>query len=168
MPILYAMAAMSENRVIGVEGKLPWHIPADFRWFKHKTMGTTLIMGRKTFESIGKALPGRKTVMITRRAISMPYDVPDYCDLASLDTELARLPAPYWVSGGAEIYRQLLPRCDVLYLTRVKRTVEGDTFFPEFESDFTLGQVIHDEVEFRVERWQRKGSPALADEPWPL
>ncbi len=162
-----AIAAMSENRVIGNQGKIPWHIPEDFRWFKHKTMGGTLIMGRKTFESIGKPLPGRKTLVITHN--QAPFDVPDCCNLASLDDALARLPAPYWVCGGAEIYRQLLSRISVLYLTRVKRTVEGDTYFPEYDSNFSLEQTIHDSADFRVERWNRKNTGhELGDELWPF
>src|SRR5882762_8039845 len=67
MPIFNAIAAMSENRIIGNQGKIPWHIPDDFRWFKHKTMGGTLIMGRKTFQSIGKPLPGRETIVLSHR-----------------------------------------------------------------------------------------------------
>ncbi len=65
MPTIHAIAAVSENRVIGNQGKIPWHLPDDFRWFKHKTMGATLVMGRKTYESIGKPLPGRKTVVLS-------------------------------------------------------------------------------------------------------
>jgi len=72
MPLFHAIAAMSENRVIGDKGKIPWHIADDFRWFKHKTMGGTLIMGRKTFESIGKPLPGRKTIVLTRQPLNIP------------------------------------------------------------------------------------------------
>src|SRR5271154_3909195 len=88
MPIFHAIAAMSENRVIGNQGKIPWHIPEDFRWFKHKTMGGTLIMGRKTFESIGKPLPGRKTVVLTRQPMEVP-GVKVYHDATTLIRELA-------------------------------------------------------------------------------
>src|ERR1700761_2861456 len=123
----YAIAAMSENRVIGDHSKIPWHLPEDFRWFKHKTMGGTLVMGRKTFESIGKPLPGRKTVVLTRGSLVVP-GVETYSDgkkildqLRSMeDAELglhARfippptpLP-PVWICGGAEIYQQFLPEC---------------------------------------------------------
>src|ERR1700743_691878 len=104
----YAIAAMSENRVIGDHGKIPWHLPADFRWFKHKTMGGTLLMGRKTFDSIGKPLPGRETVVISRGAAVPGVTT---CDLNSLEETLRRLPKPWWICGGAEIYRELLRQC---------------------------------------------------------
>jgi dihydrofolate reductase len=167
MPIFHAIAAMSENRVIGYQGKIPWHISEDFRWFKHKTMGGTLIMGRKTFESIGKPLPGRETVVLTSGSVSPGVKI---ChDLSSLDETLAQ---PYWICGGAEIYRQLLVKCDLLYLTRVKLTVPGDAFFPSFfEDDFELNQTIHENGQFRVERWINKKSQDPAKypaEPWPF
>ena len=167
MPTFHAIAAMSDNRVIGNQGKIPWHIPEDFRWFKHKTMGGTLIMGRKTFESIGKPLPGRKTLVITHNVA--PYDVPDCCNLASLDEALSKLPEPYWVCGGAQIYAALLPKCATLHLTQVKRQLEGDAFMPEFKGDFELEQIIHDNPAFRVERWSRNGwTHDAASETWPF
>src|SRR5277367_2048684 len=109
MPVFHAIAAMSENRVIGNQGKIPWHLPEDFRWFKHKTMGGTLVMGRKTFESIGKPLPRRKTIVLSRDAKFSAVDT--YLDITSLEQALPALPAPYWICGGAEIYRQLLEKC---------------------------------------------------------
>jgi dihydrofolate reductase len=163
MPIFQAIAALSENRVIGNQGKIPWRLPEDFRWFKHRTMGGTLIMGRKTFESIGKSLPGRETLVITRNRA--PYDVPNCCDLDSLDEALPRLPQPYWVCGGTQIYAQLLSQCTHLYLTRVKMTVEGDAYFPPFEHAFALDQTIHENDKFRVERWANKSTPLTSATP---
>jgi dihydrofolate reductase len=169
MPTFYAIAAMSENRVIGNQGKIPWQLPEDFSWFKHKTMGGTLIMGRKTFASIGKPLPGRETVVLPRSAKVAGVTV---CpDVASLDATLRPLPKPYWICGGVEIYRQLLRNCDLLYLTQVKRVVSGDAFFPPFEDKFELDQVIHENEQFRVERWKRLFHHELAvlePEAWPL
>ncbi len=168
MPLFHAIAAMSENRVIGNQGKIPWHIPEDFRWFKHKTMGGTLIMGRKTFESIGKPLPGRKTIVLTRQPMNIPG-----VEIVSDADQMIKRESPKqtvgWVCGGAEIYRQLLPECLALYLTRVKREVTGDVFLPTFENEFDLEQVIHENAEFRIERWCRKGWPHdIANEPWPF
>ena len=189
MPIFHAIAAMSENRVIGNQGKIPWHLPEDFRWFKHKTMGGTLIMGRKTFESIGKPLPGRKTIVLTRQSLIIPGT--DTCSDATvlkkrLIDEVAsqpsagthtRFPEGFeppprtvpWVCGGAEIYHLFLPECITVHLTRIKREVEGDTFFPQFENDFDLEQVIHENDTFRVERWFRKGWTHYSfNESWPF
>jgi dihydrofolate reductase len=165
MPVFHAIAAMSENRVIGDRGKIPWRLKDDFRWFKHKTMGGTLVMGRKTFESIGKPLPGRRTIVLTRGHIENP-DV-ETCSAAASLPEISGLG---WICGGAEIYLQLLPKCECLYLTRVKREVAGDTFFPAFEDHFRRDQVIHETPEFRVERWINS---ALVTNPteiesWPL
>ena len=169
MPTFHAIAAMSENRVIGNQGKIPWQLPEDFQWFKHKTMGGTLIMGRKTFKSIGKPLPGRETVVLSRS--TTPTGVTTCPDIVSLEKTLPTLPEPYWICGGVEIYRQLLRNCDLLYLTRVKRIVPGDAFFPPFEDKFELDQTIHENTQFRVERWRRLFFPKWAPiepEPWPF
>jgi len=168
MPIFHAIAAMSENRVIGNQGKIPWHIPEDFRWFKHKTMGGTLIMGRKTFESIGKPLPGRKTVILSRSHTLLP-GTERYPDMETLNAAEASAPQ-LWVCGGSEIYAQFLPHCSLLYLTRVKRDVVGDTFFPPFEDVFALHQVIHKTPEFQVECWfnTRQSHPRSEKESWPF
>lgn len=177
MSAFNAIAAMSENRVIGDHGKIPWHLPEDFRWFKHKTMGGTLVMGRKTFESIGKPLPGRKTVVLTHRSQVIP-NVDESCSLRFFLTDYvkAHTGENFWVCGGGEIYRQLLDHCRYLYLTIVKRQVEGDTFFPpawHVEKTHLLDQVIHENEEFRVERWKNKIYPfppdwMLPPETWPF
>jgi dihydrofolate reductase len=171
MPIFHAIAAMSENRVIGNQGKIPWHLPEDFRWFKHKTMGGTLIMGRKTFESIGKPLPGRKTVILSRTPQNIS-GVKSYDCIETLLSGEADTPN-IWICGGTQIYEQFLPHCSVLYLTRVKRRMEGDALFPPFEQAYTLNQVIHETPEFRIERWFNTKRADLsfhhlADEPWPF
>jgi len=162
---------MAENRVIGKDNHLPWRLPLDYRWFKHKTMGGTLIMGRKTYESIGQPLPGRSTVVVTRGAA--PSGTVHCPDLADLERVVADLPGPHWIAGGVQIYTAMLPRCALLYLTRVKRHVDGDASFPEFEDQFEFNQLIHENDQFRVERWVnlRKDVSAqtqLAPESWPF
>jgi dihydrofolate reductase len=166
MPPLHAIAAMSENRAIAYEGKMPWHLPLEYRWFKHKTMGGAMIMGRKTCEAIGRTLPGRVTYVLSRQAGEC-LGAACYADIGSL---CAQLPPdkPAWVVGGAEIYRQLLPRCTFLYLSRIKKTTPGDVFFPPFEKQFALDQLIHENENFRVERWLRHGATGAAPEAWPF
>jgi dihydrofolate reductase len=169
MPTFHAIAAMSENRVIGSQGKIPWHFPEDFRWFKHKTMGGTLIMGRKTFESIGKVLPGRQTVILSRKP--GPPGIITCPDIPTLEEKLRSLPRTWWVCGGAEVYRQMLRNCSVLYLTRVHGVISGDAFFPPFEDKFELEQTIHKNERFHVERWRRlyhSDPPLLEPEEWPF
>jgi dihydrofolate reductase len=166
MPPLHAIVAMSENRAIAFEGKMPWHLPLEYRWFKHKTMGGAMIMGRKTCEAIGRTLPGRVTYVLSRHAGEC-LGATCYADIDQLH---AQLPdgQPAWVVGGAEIYRQLLPHCDFLYLSRIRKTTPGDVFFPPFEDQFNLDQVIHENADFRVERWLRHGATGAAPEPWPF
>ena len=153
-----AIAAMTRNRVIGRAGTLPWHLPEDFRWFKRATTGGALLMGRKTFESIGRPLPGRLSLVVTRGALPAGAVGPDVVavpDLAAFRAE-DYTPREVWVAGGAEIYRQTLGQCDELYLSLVDREVEGDTFFPSFEEDFELAEVVLQQPEFEVRRYVRK------------
>ena len=153
MPYFSAIAAMSENRVIGDGNRIPWHLPEDFKWFKRMTMGNIVVMGRKTFESIGRPLPGRATIVLSRSGFSHP----GVQTIASLD----QLPAlagdrQAFVCGGADIYRQALPLCSDLYLTHVKRTVEGDAFFPPFEDLFEPVETLQDNADFRIVRYRRR------------
>lgn len=152
MPEFKAIAAMSENRVIGNQGDIPWHLPEDFKWFKKTTMGQILVMGRKTYQSIGRPLPGRQTYVLSRQSQPIPgvQLLADLAELEQLQTELT-----VWIAGGGEIYRQLLPRCSELYLTRVHRQVEGDAHFPPFEDQFQLSEVLFQHPDFSIERWTR-------------
>ena len=148
-----AIAAMSENRVIGSDGDMPWNLPEDFKWFKEKTMGGILIMGRKTYESIGEPLPGRETYVLSRRSLDIP-GVKHFTDIETLLQEL-ETEKTVWIAGGAEIYRQTLPLCDEILLTRIHRQCEGDTFFPAFEDRFEFKEVIRENPDFTIERWEK-------------
>ncbi|RME95618.1 MAG: dihydrofolate reductase [Verrucomicrobia bacterium] len=159
-----AVAAVSLNRVIGRHNQIPWYLPEDFRWFKQLTNGGTLVMGRRTFESIGRVLPGRQTVVLSRAGFSHPSAMV----ARSLD-EVAQmsLPEPVFICGGAEIYRIALPRCAELYLTRVKRIIrDGDAFFPPFEDDFELVETLRDEEQFAILHYRNRrlgtGAPPTA------
>lgn len=156
-PNFTAIAAMSLNRVIGNGNKIPWHLPEDFKWFKAVTMGQVLVMGRKTFESIGKPLPGRETIVLTRGAWTHP-GVKTASGLEALPLA-ADDPRTVFIAGGAEIYRQALPLCAELLLTRVKREVEGDAFFPAFEEQFELVEKIRETPEFDILRYRRQPAP---------
>ncbi len=138
---------MSLNRVIGQGGKLPWHLPEDFKWFKKMTTGQVIVMGRKTFESIGKALPNRTTIVLTRTGWSSP-GIQTISGLGQID--LARETREVFLCGGAQLYALGLPLCSDLYLTLVKREVHGDVFFPPFERCFDLADEIMDTPEFKI------------------
>jgi dihydrofolate reductase len=150
-----AIAAMSLNRVIGAGNKIPWHLPEDFKWFKQLTTGNIIVMGRKTFESIGRPLPNRETVILSRSQFSFP-GVRTISDFSELD--LSNDSREVFICGGAQIYQQTLPLCSDLYLTLVKREVEGDTFFPPFEDQFTLAEEIRDTPEFKILHYVKAGS----------
>jgi dihydrofolate reductase len=127
------IVAVSENGVIGRGGELPWRLSSDLRRFKTTTMGHTVIMGRRTWESIGRPLPGRQMVVVSRQP-DYRVDSPDVEVAASLEDALQRAAAngdgEAFVIGGAELYRSALPIADRLYVTLVKAPVEGDTYFP--------------------------------------
>jgi dihydrofolate reductase len=173
-----AIAAMSLNRVIGAGNKIPWHLPEDFRWFKKMTTGHVIVMGRMTFESIGKPLPNRTTIVLTR-STTVPYSevltprtqagttgpqTPATELLTVRDLgELVRLAPDFtgrdiFICGGAQIYEQALPLCSDLYLTLVKRTVQGDAFFPPFEDKFDLAEELLNCAEFCISHYRKNSS----------
>jgi dihydrofolate reductase len=132
---LILVVAMSRNRVIGRAGGLPWHEPEDLKHFRRVTMGHALVMGRRTWESIGRPLPGRRMIVVSRRAdLALPPEVELARDLEEA-LRLARTtdPAPC-VIGGGEIYAQALPLATRLELTVIEREVDGDTHFPELDA----------------------------------
>jgi dihydrofolate reductase len=146
---------MSENRVIGADGRIPWRLPEDFKWFKQSTMGGIVVMGRKTFESIGSPLPGRETIVLSRASFEC-RGVKTVPDLPALDAIVQTDNRPVWVCGGSEIYRLLLPRCHELILTRVHRQVKGDAHFPPFEDEFAFDSELLRTPDFHVDRFLRR------------
>ena len=127
------VAAVARNRVIGRDGVMPWHLPEDLRRFKALTMGHTLVMGRRTYDSIGRPLPGRRTVVITRQA---DWAVEGVTTAGSLEAALALVVGDAYVVGGGEIYALALPLADRLELTEVDSAPVGDTYFPEVGPDW--------------------------------
>jgi dihydrofolate reductase len=152
---LRAIAAMSLNRVIGKDGQIPWHIPEDFKWFKKTTSGQAILMGRKTFESLGHPLPNRRNLVVTRSA-DLAEGIEIIPDLAAFRPE--SYPCDVWVIGGGEIYRQILDRCDDLYLSIIPQVIEGDTFFPPFEDKFDLAATVLKHPDFEVRHYLRKAA----------
>lgn len=129
--MLSLIAAMATDRVIGMDNQMLWHLPADFAWFKQQTLGKPIVMGRKTYESIGRPLPGRKNIVISRQA--QPADE-QVTWVRSIEEALAATGdvEEIMVIGGGNLYSQLLPYADRLYLTHVDAELEGDTQFPEY------------------------------------
>ena len=132
--ILTLVLAMSANRVIGRDGDLPWRLPEDLKHFKRVTMGKPVVMGRKTWDSLGKPLPGRQNIVITRQKDF----VADGCDVVACPGDALRVAAgadEVMVIGGGEIYRAFLRVADRVYLTRVHADVDGDARFPELPAN---------------------------------
>jgi len=161
-PTLTLIAALSHNRVIGRDNRLPWRLPADLRFFKQTTMGKPLLMGRRTWESIGRPLPGRRMIVLSHDPIACL--APGCVIVRSLDEALnAAGAAPeIMVIGGASLYAQTLPLAKRLYLTIIEAEIPGDTWFPEWDQqDWRL---VWEEMHpadtdhawpYRFQRWER-------------
>lgn len=126
-------AIAGEQRVIGRDGKMPWHLPADLAWFKRHTLGKPIIMGRKTWDSLGRALPGRRNVVISRDPQFIPVGAERVDSPEAALACVAGAPE-VMVIGGAQIYAYFLPQAQRLYLTLIKENLSGDTFFPDYTS----------------------------------
>jgi len=128
--IISLIAALDKNRLIGSDNGIPWHLPADFKHFKAVTMGKPIIMGRKTFESIGKPLPGRLNIVISRS----DFSAEGITSASSIDDALATIDdaEEAVIIGGANIYQQVIDKVDRMYLTHIDASCEGDAWFPEF------------------------------------
>lgn len=138
-PKVTFIVAASENNAIGKGNQMPWHLPNDFKYFKAKTMDHTIVMGRKTFDSIGKALPGRRNIIITRQNDFKAEDV-DVANSIQDVLNYCRDEREIFIIGGAEIFKQSFPLADEILLTRVHTQIEGaDAFFPDLpESEWKL------------------------------
>jgi dihydrofolate reductase len=153
-PTLIGIVAMTADRIIGRDGTLPWHLPDDLAFFKKTTSGHAIVMGRKTFDSIGRPLPKRQNIVLTRdrswshtgvEVIHTPEDL----------SQVIAQPGETFIIGGAEIYLAFLPLMHALLITHVKANYPGDTRFPEYQNEFPHEEIILDHPEFTVKRHTR-------------
>jgi len=168
VPTINVIVAMARNRVIGINNTLPWRLPADLQHFKALTMGHHLIMGRKTYESIGKPLPGRITVIVTRNS---DYHVEGCITAASIDAAIAACgdDSEIFFVGGAELYAQVLPRAQRLYLTEIQADFDGDAHFAEFDrvqwtETERQAHVSPDGLGYHFVTYQRQDAPKTSGE----
>lgn len=147
------IAAMAHNRVIGKNGDMPWHLPGELQYFKSLTMGKPIVMGRKTFESIGRPLPGRHNIVISRSADNLPAEVtvvpsPEAAIKAAQlrAEEENRQVEELMVIGGGQIYAAFLPIATRLYLTHIDLTVDGDTWFPDYQPEQWQRTLLQDQA----------------------
>jgi dihydrofolate reductase len=151
---LTAIVAMTASRVIGRGGQLPWHLPEDLAFFKRTTTGHPIVMGRKTYESIGRPLPRRRNIVLTRdpswsaAGVEVIHQAADLKSLPGLDGRV-------FIIGGSEIYAAFLPETDELLVSHVFAEHEGDTRFPEYEADFPYSEIVESHEHFEVRRWWR-------------
>lgn len=154
------IAAMANNRVIGLDNKMPWHLPEDLKHFKAMTLGKPIVMGRKTYESIGRPLPGRKNIVISRQADLLIDGVTvvtsfEQAKMAAGDC------AELIIMGGGQLYKMLLPQADKLYLTQIDVEVDGDTHFPAWDDGSWLLASSEDHqndagMHYSFDTWVRK------------
>lgn len=153
---LTAIVAMTPERVIGRDGGLPWRLPEDLKFFRKVTTGHAVVMGRKTYESIGRPLPKRRNIVLTRdgewsaAGVDVIRGVGELCGLEGLEGRV-------FVIGGAEVYRAFLPQTEEMWISHVFGNYEGDTVFPEFEDEFSDAGVMERHDGFEVRRWVRGG-----------
>ncbi|MWP60997.1 type 3 dihydrofolate reductase [Gilliamella sp. Pas-s25] len=146
--IVSMIVAMADNHVIGLNNQMPWHLPADLAWFKKNTLNKPVIMGRKTFESIGRPLPGRHNIIISRQTTIESNMVPNISWVPSIDAAIllaqTQLVDEAFIIGGGNIYKQALPLANRLYLTHIDAKLQGDTYFPDYSPE--QWQVIYQEA----------------------
>ncbi|MEB2872796.1 dihydrofolate reductase [Pseudomonas rhizosphaerae] len=161
------IAALAENRVIGIDNSMPWHLPGDFKYFKATTLGKPIIMGRKTWDSLGRPLPGRLNLVVSRQS---DLDLPGAEVFASLDAAIERAEAwaheegaeEVMLIGGAQLYELGLGQADRLYLTRVASQPDGDAWFPEFDENqwqqvsSVANEAVDDKPAYAFEVWERR------------
>lgn len=157
--MIILVAAMGDDRVIGLNGAMPWHLPAEMKHFRRTTRGQVVVMGRKTYQSIGGPLKGRTNIILTR---DDDFAAPG-CEVVHEIADLLADERPLYVIGGAELYRQFLPHADQMILTRIHQGFAGDTFFPAWDqAAWELVETVHhprDEQnahDFTIETYHRR------------
>ncbi len=147
-----AIAAMSENRVIGDGDDMPWNLPEDLKWFKQTTKNNTIVMGRNTYESIGRPLPKRLNLVLTRKHI----EIPGCTVINSLDALESNLhiQGKVFIVGGGEVYRLALPYCSDIFMTHVYGNFPGSVCFPEFEDQFHYVETLKETDRFAIKHYR--------------
>lgn len=152
------IAAVADNGVIGVAGDLPWHLPEDLRRFKARTLGGTLVMGRKTYASIGRPLPGRTTMVVTRQR---GWSAQGVLVAHSVADALARVEGDAWIAGGGEIYVAAFPYADRLELTEVHQSPDGDVMFPHWDRSAWTEVAREDRDGYAFASYERARPPCV-------
>lgn len=153
---LIAIVAHDPNRLIGADNALPWHLPGDLAFFKKTTTGHAIVMGRKTYESIGRPLPKRQNIVLTRDSEWTAAGVTPITDPAALSNLPLTSEGPIYIIGGSQIYAAFLPLLDELIVTHVKKAYPGDTYFPEYAHLFEASEILVEAEDYEVRRYPKK------------
>lgn len=158
--MIIIIAAIGKNNELGKDNKLLWHLPSDLKFFKEKTLGKTIVMGKNTFESLPKVLPNRKSIVLSHIEMNLPSDVIVFYDFEELLSYIKKIKEDVYIIGGAQMYKQFLSLSDMMYLTEVDKAYEADVFFPEFDKsewDSTcLKEVEESNIKFRHMQYVKK------------
>lgn len=154
------IAAIGKNNELGKDNKLLWHLPSDLKFFKEKTLGKTIVMGKNTFESLPKVLPNRKSVVLSHIEMNVPNDVIVFYDINELINYVKNVNDDVYIIGGAQMYKQFLELSDMMYLTEIDAEYDADVFFPKFnklewESN-CLKEVEENDVKFKHMQYVKK------------
>jgi dihydrofolate reductase len=149
------IVAMTPAGIIGLDGTLPWHLPADLAFFKRTTSGHPIVMGRKTYDSIGRPLPNRRNIVLTHNTAWSAPGVETIPSPAALG-DLSGLDGTIYIIGGSKVYEAFLPTLDELLISHVSKEFPGDTWFPEFQPMFEDAGILEEHPDFTVRRWVRK------------
>ena len=155
---IHAVVAMTPSQIIGKGNDLPWHLPEDLKQFKRLTTGNAILMGRKTWDSIGRPLPNRRSIVLTRQPLEI-----EGADVIHQATDLLNLniDTKVYLIGGAQIYKLMLPYCQGIYLTQLKQEYDGDVRFPEFKDRFSPGEIEFENEDFQVRYWRNRDVQVL-------
>ena len=153
---MVGIVALTSRRVMGLNGSLPWHSPSDLKLFNAYTTGHAIIMGRKTFDSIGRALPNRRNVVLTRNASWKPPVGVECVNSVEAACQLEVASSKVFIIGGAEIYRAFLPRMSSLLVSWIFKDYPGDTYFPKFCNEFPKYKVVEKFEEFELRKYTRQ------------
>ena len=158
--MIIIIAAIGKNNELGKDNKLLWHLPSDLKFFKEKTLGKTIVMGKNTFDSLPKILPNRKSVVLSHIELNLPSDVIVFYDFNELVNYVKNVEDDVYIIGGAQMYKQFLELSDMMYLTEIDKTYDADVFFPNFDKkeweSNCLKEVEENDVKFKHMQYVKK------------
>jgi len=160
--MIIIIAAIGKNNELGKDNKLLWHLPSDLKFFKEKTTGKTIVMGKNTFESLPKQLPNRKHIVLSHEELNLPNDIIVFYDLNELVNYVKQINDDVYIIGGAMMYKQFIDKADMMYLTEIDKEYDADVFFPNFNKEEwdkeLIKEVEEKDVKYKHMQYTKKRS----------